>query len=217
MKKPSGRKLLRGLLGHAPVALEHVRPAHLEHADLARARARARPRPRPGARRPAAAARPCRAALAVQRVGRVHPGLGHAVALEDALARCAPRTRGRCPRAAAPSPRRTGGCRRSARSTARPARAGGCSRSARPSSRSRAAAPPAPARHRSAAGTAGARRRAARCCRPRTGRARGTAAARAGARRGSLKPHASTSVSALEARLRWVSIAPLARPVVPEV
>ena len=32
-----------------------------------------------------------------------------------------------------------------------------------------------------------------------------------------VNPQWSTSVSALLARLRWVSIAPLARPVVPEV
>src|SRR5690348_3421824 len=76
-----------GGVGAVPVAGEDVRPAHLDLADRARRQRRARAhihhaRFLAGER----AADGAGAALAVVRVGQVHDRLGHAVALEDALA-----------------------------------------------------------------------------------------------------------------------------------
>ena len=86
MKKPSGRNSARRLLRHAPVALEHVRALDLDHADLVRrqflagvrigdAGRHAGQRQADGARHP----------VPVIRVGGVHVGLGHAVALKDGM------------------------------------------------------------------------------------------------------------------------------------
>ena len=78
-------QLFRRFLGHLPIALEHVRPAHLQHADLTRRHLFAfvhHPRldPRQGKADGAGAA------LAVIGVRGAHVGFGHAVAFEDAVA-----------------------------------------------------------------------------------------------------------------------------------
>ena len=111
MKKPSGAELGRGLLRHAPIALEDVRPLHLDHADLARRQAA---RPVSGRRRAPHArqrqARPCPAP------GPRHTGWRCSCSSRSCRSargwrgRCAPDTRDASRRAAAPSPRRTGAC-----------------------------------------------------------------------------------------------------------
>ena len=100
-----GGELLARLLRHAPVAGEDVRPLDLDAADLA-GRAAASvvvddAHRHAGKRRPDGAGD----ALAVERIRRVHAGLGHAVALEDRVPGALAGTR-RTSRAAAARSRR---------------------------------------------------------------------------------------------------------------
>ena len=182
MKKPSARNSIGGLLRHAPVALEHVGPAYLEHADLAGAEHApvfvGDPELDAGQRQADRAGPP----LAVQRVRRVHAGLGHAVALEDAVARA------RLEVVKGLLEQR----RRARDEQAEP----GAARGRQPVLRQQAGIVGRHAHHDRRARQRferlcgiearqeqqAARRRAKRCCRQRTGRARGTAAGRAAAR-----------------------------------
>ena len=86
-EEPVRPHLLRRLLRQPPVAGEDVRPPHLEHPHLAR---RQLPPVRPADPeldpRQGLPHRP-RPPLPAERVGRVHPRLGHPVALEDPLPR----------------------------------------------------------------------------------------------------------------------------------
>ena len=171
-EEPVRPHLLRRLLRQPPVAGEDVRPPHLQHPHLARRQLApvrpADPQLDPRQRRPD---RP-RPPFAVQRVGGVHPGLGHPVALEDPLPgprlelRVGAGEERRRPGDEEPHPRRRLARQRRAR------RGAGCRRSAPPSRASPAASagPPAPARI-SAAGSS-ARRSSASGSAPRRAHAR---------------------------------------------
>ena len=133
-----GRELLACLLGHPPIAAEDVRPLDLDAADALRrdrcvvvaddAHRHAGQRRTDGAGDP----------LAGERVRRVHPGLRHAVALEDRVPRAPLGIRRRCRAAAARSRKRTNASTGSRRCRTRDRRGAACRTSARPSSPSRA-------------------------------------------------------------------------------
>ncbi len=137
MKKPSGAEFGRGLLGHAPVALEHVRAASPRSRRSRPAAAARRSPDRRCARSTPGSGKPTVPgdAVAVIGVRGVHVGLGHAVALEDGVTG----------RLARPFAMRLGEQRRRARdeqphvrvdglASGRDAAGGACRRSARPSS-----------------------------------------------------------------------------------
>ena len=85
LEESVGAKRFGGLLGLAPITREDVRPAHLDVADRAVGEHRAVVSADPDLDARQRQADRTGDTVAVERVGRVHVGLGHAVALEDGV------------------------------------------------------------------------------------------------------------------------------------